>query len=66
MEFVSLEEIIKFAVHREELAYQLYAESGPCRPAFRSDADRDSGGMPTGFPLASRPPFRCMPTGVLM
>ncbi len=24
--------------------------SGPCRPAFRSDADRRSGGMPTGIP----------------
>jgi transcriptional regulator with XRE-family HTH domain len=48
------------------LQHVLDAESGPCRPAFRSDADRDSGGMPTGIPLASRPPFRCMPTGVLM
>jgi transposase len=42
------------------------AESGPCRPAFRSDADRDSAGMPTGIPLASRPRFRSMPTGILM
>jgi hypothetical protein len=28
----------------------VYAYSGPCRPAFRSDADRRSGGMPTGIP----------------
>ncbi len=42
------------------------AYSGRSRPRFRSDADRDSGVMPTGIPLGSRPQFRSMATGLLM
>ena len=44
----------------------LTAYSGRCRPRFRCDADRHSGTMPTGTPLARRPAFRSMPTAYLM
>ena len=33
------------------LSVRAGAESGPCRPAFRSDADRDSAGKPTAIPV---------------
>lgn len=44
---------------------RLSGYSGPCRPRFRRDADRQSDLMATGIPVGSRPLFRCKPTGCL-
>jgi len=38
--------------------FDFLADSGPCRPRFRRDADRCSDLMPTGIPAGSRPQFR--------